>query len=384
MRKLILLLLTVVTGILINFGFWFFQIQAIRENLNNLKSRLAEQGVELEFNDVKFTNFKSWNVKGIIEEVRITPYITDKDSGLFYKFEMHNIKMESNPVKKTFKLIFPSTINIEEKLFKESQKYALVYTKQAPAARIVFKLNQHFWNFKQYISSGKPKDFFDFVKESKFDQAEVDFIDLSNGNQKIGHFKYLSLYVGSDLSKDGLKVQIKLHDNGSEYNSEYKAGNPKWLQFMHDNFVKLGTSSSLFDLKLEYKKQDGEFSNQRTTINRIEVNNKLFNIILIGNIDKAKDNLLPNFNLDLTITDYDKLAAYFAGIYNGIIDISKIRLKLLSDRQVKELAGFLKRFSEKDMLDNQTKLKFIKTSRGTTVTGEPIIQVIKELKGIFS
>ncbi|MCE2992535.1 MAG: hypothetical protein LW825_06445 [Candidatus Jidaibacter sp.] len=328
MRKVFSVLLLVALVFVANFSLWFFHTRAIHSSLAQFKKELSNHNILLTYDDIKFTNFKSWRVEGNLTKVRL---IAGREDARIVKFS--NLKFRSLPFDKRIQFIVDGEINT---LFKEGETIKESYnfiSKGGALPELSMNLEVALKNVSDELKDpDEPKlHLIDslFYTDSGFDvfDATSHFLVWSVGPTKFE--------MDANKNAHERRVNFSFSLNELVFNKDYEP--KKHDEELHKLRLKLGSSS--FDIQfsyvespskrlLELMSRDKEnkknykkiFDSYQINIKQFKQVTDIYSINLIGELDRQPDVLLPLANMSLNVNDYKKFAQYMADFYNIILD----------------------------------------------------------------
>ncbi|MBS0235906.1 MAG: hypothetical protein JSS50_01050 [Proteobacteria bacterium] len=99
MRKLYWLGVLAVLVVIVNFALWFWHTRVIINALENARYELRTHGIKMEYTEIKFTNFKAWELYGKVYDLNLT----DPQRGKVLK--LGEVVVESSPYERVVRLI---------------------------------------------------------------------------------------------------------------------------------------------------------------------------------------------------------------------------------------------------------------------------------------
>ncbi|ETO17474.1 hypothetical protein RFI_19848 [Reticulomyxa filosa] len=365
MRKFIYLIIILgISAVIGNFTVWFVHTQTIKSTLADSKNYLESHGYELKYKDIKFSNFLAWNVKAVIEEVslkNVQGYY--KNSEL--KFEW--INLDSNPIKNILVFVFPKKYNFNYKnLSTELFNYEVI---PASEPKIKLELRISLSKLDKFFAQGE-NNLSIYINELLIYNDMSEVYDISNGNQLKLSSGPLGIWVVSEFRKKSQTWGIRASKISTDIALELKG------------FVDKENKDAK---KVELL---NEFDRVKIKIEKINIENDLFSIATNGNSLIYQKEALPYFNLNVDIKNYKQFLNYNAEVINRTIEelatqFPHIPVNKITDDQVNKFAEFIKKFSSKNVTDDEIKYQLVRDKKGTTISGNDFYDLAREFQAIF-
>ncbi|MBA8667407.1 hypothetical protein H1Q59_05830 [Holosporaceae bacterium 'Namur'] len=399
MRKFLTSIIVIIIILLIaNFGFWFAHTRTITKSVETMTKQLVLKGVEFKYKDIKFTNFLAWDVKAVIEKPSIK-----YGSGKYYNIKnMERIDLRSNPIRNRIKIIFPNQLHSVANSISHKQELLIKFKDFEGNKRpfLSLKLNGSLAKLKDETDTSR---FNNHIQEMLYYNDKFEAYDKTNENQLLFSGDCFSFWVVNKNENNSVSSGIKFTMPNLKYNPNYAAKDPK-MQSRHLSQVELGDISLELDLlinELKHTSEESEKKNksssaskpvvntQKIEFKKAEISTRPFGITIQGGYEKIPSDSFPLFNFKVYLRGYEKMLEIYASEINNYIDqvSSNQRLmpiKKVNEEQVHTFAGMLKRLSVGEVENkNDIILEIIRTPDAATISGKPIMLVIKQIQAIF-
>lgn len=330
MRKLTYLLVLIFVVFAANFALWFLHTRAVHNALIAYKKELYFNHIYLAYDDIKFSNFKSWRVDGVIEKVTLT---IGKNAPIVVKVD--GIKFKSLPFDNEIGLSTESLIRVSKVGPANTMLYDWSFIPATEKPKFSLKLDRSIGNIAELMKDHMaPKlPVIDSVYYNDAGFKVVDNIkDALYATTQSGQFE-----LRSKRSEDEMKADITVECLGFVVNPEYPtSGNES-----ETHAAKVRTGRSDFNLDVIYKQTPSKLQlemlekseakkaglkkvldSYQIEIARLDQKADLYTIHMFGNVDKQPDMLIPSADVTMQVMNYKPLVDNIVTMFNaGINDI---------------------------------------------------------------
>ncbi|MDF3047789.1 MAG: hypothetical protein K0R73_907 [Candidatus Midichloriaceae bacterium] len=328
MRKIFSVLLLVALAFVANFSLWFLHTRVIHSSLAQFKKELSNNNIFLTYDDIKFTNFKSWRVDGNLAKVQL---MVGKEATNIIKFA--TLKFRSLPFDKKIQFSIEGAMNTtvkEGEIVKESFNFV---PKEGVNPEISINLETALKNISDELKDpDEPK--LHLIDSLLYTDNGFDVFD-ANTNTLAWNVGPSKIEIDASKNAHERRVNFTLIIKDIVFNKGYKPN--KYNEALHKLRLRLGNSN--FDIQfsyvespskrlLELMSRDKEnkknykkiFDSYQINIKQFKQVTDLYSMNLIGELDRQPDVLLPLANISLSIDGYKEFAKYMSDFYNTILD----------------------------------------------------------------
>jgi hypothetical protein len=385
MKKFYIGIGIVISLLLINFSLWFFHTKTIYSTLNTAKTKLAAIGIDLEYEDIIFSNFNSFRVRGMLTHPKIT-----QNGAPSRSFQFKNIEFVSNPYANTFKLRIHDDVQYTRLNGAEVDEFKIIF-QEIPVFEIEF--NTSLYKLINKVDDPEEGTPFEDIGTVTTEIAGFDIIDVKN-KQKYLKVGATNLLIDSMSNKENEQIKVNLSIDGVEYDKDYMV---KRDIEQHEEAVRMGRSSFIMNLIYqnsfsEYQKKldkkERVFDAIKLKVENLEVKTALFSASLTGEVDKQPGSIFPYTDLTLKVQNYKELVDHYVNWLNfSIREIRErqpiIPVKEISQAQAlaaKDIIGRLIASQEGDI----TTFTFQRShTHPFTISGKPADSIWKEVQALF-
>ena len=395
MRKFFILLLLIVIVFVGNFSLWFLHTRSVHQVLSQLKRELLHNNFNLEYDDIKFTNFKSWRVDGMIQKAKLTH---GKDTTTV--INLNTIKFVSRLFDKEISL--SANDNIE------------VTTIENKGVKSIFNFVQHSLNSKPKIIINLEislRDIIDKLKNPEipklhlidsitYNDSGFDVYDLLN-NQLFFNVGPSHLSMSSNKNDDRRRFDIDAGFKNLIFNKSYVS--PPSRKDFQIHYLELGEigidieltyTQSPSKLLMELINKDKEnkknykklFDSYQVDIKKIKQTSSLYDINITGNLDKQPDVFIPNVDMKFSIKKYKNFANYLTSIYNTMLERIFIIEPNFPAKRISHQGTIklIEVFEEMKPINDDLEVSLThRNEEGFVIGGKPMIVLLTDLQSVF-
>lgn len=392
MRKIFIVLFLAIIVFISNFSLWFLHTRAINQALLSFKNELLHNNIKLTYNDIKFTNFISWRVKGEIDQIAIQYGKNHKNIVSFKKLEFR-----SYPYKKYIILTSPESINIKTKIDTSNyNSYDLNIKDSSILPTLALSLEV---SLKDIITALKKIDApkLHLIDSLIYKDQGYNIID-ENGSV-FANTNSANISITTQTDKRSRRFDFDANLKNLVFNQDYKSTN---YSFINDLYKKLGeldvavqftyeqTPSKLLKNLLETDKENRKnykkvFDSYQINLKKLYQASNVYTMNISGNLDRQPNTIIPDMELDFKIDNYKSFITYMVELYNGSLkEISHnpySAINLISDEstiKIIDLFNELKPDGENiDILIKHDQ------NKGITISDKPISHFLNSIQNIF-
>lgn len=356
MRKIYITLLFVAIVIVVNFMLWFAHTRTINAALVGIKKELGVMGIKVTYDDLYYDNFKSWNVEGVISNLKIS-----SERLLAGSVVINRVGFSSQPFKEHVELRGEDNVFLTLKTLGGEENYKLVFANGVPSIEIEFNTSLKALNDSFSDSSSK---LFGQIKKIEYYDSGVTLFDLDSQQNyiSIGSSKF-SLKADQNVDKEKYELLINYKD--LKYNPEFKG--VKDTQVISEGNIKRGAQNANIDLIInclisdkqkEYRKEHdlkgaGIFDMYDVNISDMSFSNELFGLSMVGGAKKYLGIMLPTVDVKITVSNYNNMIDQYIAMLNSIIKerpeiAAFLPYRLMEDAQIKRVKELFSRFKKND------------------------------------
>ena len=343
MKKIYALLSLVIVAFIINFTIWFWQTKIITDNLIELQRQLSQAGIDLSYEEIKFSTFRSWQVNGYIENLKIGFGKQPRTD-----IEIPNLKFFSKPFDKAVDFTTNDNVSISFTTPISYKSYQINYT-EGSYPIITLDLDVSFSAFLDVLRDPHRKPMYTFIRHLQLSSPEFNLTDTKNHSiYLMGKKIFLDLY--SDKDNNSRNFIIDLAMNNIIYNSNYIVEND--IEKADKSLaVQLGNIDVLFQAhykeqpskkQLEFLQQQERqdmkvvFDSYYVDVKEIHFNTDLFGFSLKGYIDKQPEYIIPAGDLKFTLKNYNNFVNHYVDSINLGIDKFTLQYFILPIQKIDE------------------------------------------------
>ena len=389
MRKLLILFVSCVLVVVLNFALWFYHTRVINDVLVSLKENLSGQGITISYGEVLFSTFRYWNVKGSIENFQLAMANTDKGDPIILEYNMDKLYFESQPL--NAKIILHT--GSDRRTLKTASNSAnpilsspqILEIKNTDPLGEVLEID-FFDSVSQLLnvgSSEKKKStamspISSVIKKLSYQNNDITTTDIGN-NQEYSYIKNLLIKYESDLSNNGYVYNVFTNIGGLKFNQQYPFSSEinklyKEFSFFDPEGVTFNINFSMdqyqsptqieFYKKAADQKQDVElktiFDSLRYNITDISYHSNALKFSVTGQLNF--ENVDSSANVKMRFENYKMFFETFVHAYNYRLTTDSqsmtAGLKEIGAQDLKNIEDYLAQFAENNTLIlNVTKKK---------------------------
>lgn len=394
MRKILVIISLIALVFIGNFSLWFLHTRTIHAVLAQFKRELSHHNVTLSFDDIKFTNFKSWRVDGNIKKVSISYGKTPARV-----IDMENLKFQSLPFDKQATLIADDKITISTKngkdiidsynvSFREGEKPKVVLNFETALKNIVDELKDpeepklHLIDSIAYTDSGF--DVYDAFNNTLFFEVGPAMLNMDTSkNDKERRFEFALNFKGLIFNKNYIPPQadeamhkVRLQLGPTEFDIEFS-----YVETQSRMLLDLISKDK--ENKKNYKRL---FDSYQVEIRQMRQGSEAFNMNLTGSLDRQPDTLLPLMDLNLRIDKYKNFAIHMTNFYNAILGkMLAEQPHFPAERMTPERVNrFIAILSKMGPVNDDLDIRIIhRRGEDFNIAGRPFFTLLHEFQSIF-
>lgn len=389
MRKLLILLVSCVLIIMVNFTLWFYHTRVINDVLASLKQNLAEQGITVSYGEILFSTFRYWNVKGSIDNFQFAIGNKDKGDPIAMEYNIEKLYFESQPLNAKIivytgseKRVLKSASNINNPTLSSPQ---ILEIKNIDPLGEVLEI-EFFDSISQLLKVGKGKQekspamshISNVIKKLSYYNNDITTTDIDK-NLEYSYIRNLLIKYESELSNNGYIYNIFTNMGGLKFNQQYPFSSevnnmykefaffdPEGVTFNMDFSLDQYQSPAQIDFykKASEQKQNVElktiFDSFRYKITDISYNSNALKFSVIGQLNF--ENVDSSADVKMQFVNYKKFFESFVRAYNYrlVTDSQSMAagLKEIGTHDLRNIENYLAQFADNNTLTlNITKKK---------------------------
>ncbi len=398
MRKLFYIFGIIFILMVVNFTMWFVHTRTIHNSVSVLRKQLALYKIDLVYEDLYFSSFKSWNVSGIASNVKLR--VNSKNPHII---AIDRINIFSNPFKEHVELQTEGGVKYIHRNGAEDNIYDIKFHNGSPAIEVFFLTSLDSFSDSLDPQDDETPHALRNIKSIKYYDSGFDLFDVAK-KANYASFEGNKFALNSHFTNASRKYDITFDVKGMKFDPTYpsipsdakidKINIDSGLSSLHlDVSMLLQPSEHQLELIQKIKEKDKDAEVKKVldsfliTFNNIVVSTELIKTTVTGTLDKQPSSgLLPYMNINLGITDFNKCAdIYFASLNHSIekmvLEQPLIPIKTIAPEQISKFKKFVSQFSDdgKDL-----NLKLVRTKEiDFNISGRPIADIMNELQATF-
>lgn len=396
MRKIFILILITVLVFIGNFSLWFLHTRSINQALLQFKRELLHNNIRLNYEDIKFTNFKSWRVGGQIEKISVN-YGRDYAN----TFKIASIDFKSYPFKKRVILSSNEVANLAVSRPNSGIEESFDFVPlEGSAPEAIIKLEIA---LKDVIGALKDIDApkLHLIDSLVYSDGGFTMVDrLTNTN--FGQSKSSHLRINTLSNKFERRFEFDYNLTDLVFDQQYQSRSPS-NNFINDFYKKLGNVNldiqfayrqTPSKLLLELMNKDKEnkknykriFDSYQIEIRKISQTSDVYNMMVDGSLDRQPNTFIPDMNINVKISNYKPFVYYFSDLYNASVKQilshdQSFPTKLMTPQSTQKLITL---FEELKPIEDSLNINVKHQGGGEiTVSGKPLLHFLKPLQDIF-
>ncbi len=315
MRKALVILSFIALVFVGNFSLWFLHTRTVHAVLAQFKRELSQHNITLSYDDIKFTNFKSWRVNGNINKISI------RYGKLPTKVvDMENLKFQSLPFDKKVSLVIDDKITISTKNGQDIVDSYNIVLREGERPKMVLNLETALKNIVDELKDPEePK--LHLIDALTYSDNGFYIYNAANDSLffEMGPTK---LVMETSSNAKERRFEFSLNLNKLIFNKDYTS--PDFDEAMHKMRLQLGATD--FDIEFSYVKTQSKmllelinkdkenkknyrkiFDSYQVGIKKVRQGTNIFNITLTGDVDRQPDVLFPLVDVNFRIDNYKNL-----------------------------------------------------------------------------
>ncbi len=385
MRKLLILLVSCILIVTVNFALWFYHTRVINDVLASLKENLSGQGITISYGEVLFSTFRYWNVRGSIENFQLSMANKDKGEPIALEYNVDKLYFESQPLNAKIILhtgsdrrTLKTAANSGNPILSSPQ---ILEIKNTNPLGEVLEID-FFDSVSQLLKVGsgekKKSTISNIIKKLSYQNNDVTTTDLDK-NQEYSYIKNILVKYENDLSNNGYTYNVSSNIDGFKFNQQYPFNSEvnklyKEFSLFDPEGVTFNMSFSLdqyqsptqieFYKKAADQNQDVElktiFDSLRYDITDISYHSNAMKFSIAGQLNF--ENVDSSANVNMQFKNYKKFFESFVHAYNYKLTTDSqsmtAGLKEIGVHDLKNIEDYLAQFAENNTLVlNVTKKK---------------------------
>lgn len=397
MRRIAALLSVAIIFVIVNFCLWFYHSRALHDSVNFTKRIFAAKNLDFTYKDIYFETFKFWNLRTVIEGVRISSSTNE-----YIEFE--NIELESHPFSKKIIIKPENAIRYStSSSFTPGIKQVIYSNDNAPTMVL------HMDSFLETLNNGL------FNSSARNPMGNINKVDYKDAGFTVVDTTSNTEYFTAQPSTAGYKFYqekfdrgfyVSFENNGFGYSNSLSSQDAKTDKFLSD-LKALGQSKLALTFKFrhyyseEYKnylndaaEDNKDISDARSdmfeaSVPRFNFSNDVITFNLNGSYHKKQSfGSLPYFDFVASIDNYPQVVSSYWNLLQQAAaltpqdEIAKMPVKF-NDSTEKALLKFF------DLLAGDKKpnleIHVIRTELNPDikVNDLPALKVLGELNKVF-
>ncbi len=390
MRKILILLSLVALVFIGNFSLWFLHTRSVHQALAQLKRELSHNNIILSYDDIKFTNFKSWRVDGDIKKVSL-----HYGTGQSYYISFENLKFQSLPFDNKITLLADGKINLNN----GTKSYDVVLRgDQYP--KMTLNLETSLKNLIETLKDPEePK--LHLIDALTYSDGGFKFYDLKNNelNFEVGPS---SLKMSSSTTSNEMRFVFAFSLKDLVFNKDYTI--PPSEKNLYDIALQLGNTS--LDLQFDYiqspsrmllelinKNKENKknykkiFDSYQLELKALRQVTDVYTLNITGDFDRQPDMFLPIIDMNLRIDNYKNFTRHFTDLYNATLDRILLEQPHFPAKKITPLRydKLLELFKTMGAMHDTLNIPVIhRKGEDVMIAGKPIFTVLNEVQNIFN
>jgi hypothetical protein len=393
MRKIFVLLFLIVLAFGANFSLWFLHTRAVHQALAQLRRELSHNNVILNYDDIKFNNFKSWRVDGDIKKVSLR---YGKDRAKHINFD--NLKFQSLPFDNKIILTLDGKINLIEHYSNNITKGYDIIQRDGINPKIILNLETSLKEVAETLKDPEePK--FHLIDAMSYEDGGFLMYDTGN-NELFYEVGPSTLDMSSNTTENEMRFVFAFSLKDLAFNKDYSI--PYNEKTLHDIALKLGATS--LDLKFDYvqspsklslellskenkKKYKKIFDSYQVHIKQLRQVTDLYTINITGIVDRQPDIFIPIIDMNLRINNYKTFTKYFVDFYNANLDKMleehpNFPAKKITPQRFEKLLELLKSMGA---VNEDIDIAVIhRKDEDVFIAGKPFLTMLNEFQNVFN
>lgn len=366
MRKLALSLFFLISFLFVaNFGVWYLNNRAVAGLVTEIRESLSKQGYSLEYDNLVFDTFKSWDIKGALLGVKF------KNHQNTYSFKLDRVNFGFDPIDREFKLVLAgiSKYNMTQ-LGMETDAFLNYSHENPPTLKVVLNIPTH--ELMSILLSGDISKISQ-VRDVDFNAKNISFIDVKT-NKNTYVLENISLTAKSELSEEKDSVNTDVRFNWTALNENVENNNAIFLPIS-------GRSSIESVIKAKtYIQEDAD--NVELNVESIKYFNDKFSLNLSGILKNQDTSMMPYIDAKFSIDKFDEFLNVYIESANAFLKTPEgaeiLRMKPFTDAEKNNIRKNLASYITKDgefVLDVKTD-----DNKELIISGKPMREVFMALQ----
>ncbi len=377
---------------------WFVHTRTIHNSVSVLRKQLALYKIDLVYEDLYFSSFKSWNVSGIASKVKLRV-----NSKYPHIITIDRINIFSNPFKEHVELQTEGNVQYVHRNVNGDNIYDIKFHNGSPAVEVLFLTSLDSFSDSLDPQGDETPQALRNIKSIKYYDSGFDLFDVSK-NATYAVFEGNKFALNSHFTNSSRKYDVTFDVKGMKFDPTYpslpsdakidKINIDSGLSSLHlDVSMLLQPSEHQLELIQKIREKDKNAEVKKVldsfliTFNDVVVSTELIKTTVKGTLDKQPSSgFLPYMNINLGITDFNKCAdIYFTSLNHSIekmaVEQPLVPIKAISTEQINKFKKFISQFSAngKDL-----NLHLVRTKEvDFNISGKAIGDIMNELQATF-
>ena len=339
MKKKILFIAIILVLVGINFILRYVHIRGIEDTMEIISNKLSENGLKLSYEKIHYDNFIFWKIDGQL----VKPIILQEKHGHSDKSSFEYIAFSSGLIDKKITIDLSNKINTLISDHNGEHQYISTFSINP---QIDIKFNGYFMSHNEFLKQNglgkyfaKHIDYLDYhssghkaVKVNKDTNTDeliytIDDFDAKIKNQKTEQYGDCAIkinlsknkYYKTSFGEDYFKLLAELGEGN------YTLDANLLFDFKDESKIALNDTITLDDVKPTYKFR----------INTFDSLTELYSLKIKGNVVMSKSKILPYFDIDVKVINFDNMLEFYTKFYNTLISKADV-MRTLSLQSITE------------------------------------------------